>query len=383
MAISFYVHIPFCRRKCYYCDFNSYAGLEHLFKPYVKALSREISYLARLSGPEAGESLYFGGGTPSLLPSELVRAIVESVRENFGLLPGAEITLEANPGTVDKAFLEALLDIGINRLSLGAQSFNEDELSLLGRIHSPEEIEKAFMEAREAGFRNINLDLIYGLPAQSLDSWRTTLEKALELDPEHLSLYALTLEEGVPLAQKVASGELPAPDEDLAADMYCLAEELLEKAGYEHYEISNWAKPGFACRHNIRYWLNLPYFGFGAGAHSFQWGMRWQNVLDPREYISILSAPEATGFPSPVASEVEKITPTIEMAETIFLGLRLVKEGVSFERFYRRFGMDLRELYGSQIEELVELGLLEVDDERIRLSPRGRLLGNEVFQRFV
>lgn len=383
MPISFYVHIPFCRRKCYYCDFNSYAGLEHLFKPYIEALLREISCLANLYGPEAGESLYFGGGTPSLLPPELIRAVVEGLKENFGLLPGAEITLEANPGTVDKAFLEALLEIGVNRLSLGAQSFNEGELALLGRIHSPEEIEKAFREAREAGFGNVNLDLIYGLPAQSLDSWRVTLEKALELEPEHLSLYALTLEEGVPLAQRIASGELPAPDEDLAAEMYCLAEELLEKAGYEHYEISNWAKPGFACRHNIRYWLNLPYLGFGAGAHSFRGDMRWHNVLHPGEYIEILSAPEITGFPSPVACEVEKITPAIEMAETVILGLRLVKEGLSFERFYRRFGMDLRELYGPQIEELVELGLLEIDRERIRLSPRGRLLGNEVFQRFV
>lgn len=383
MPISFYVHIPFCRRKCYYCDFNSYAGLEHLFKPYVEALLREISYLACLSGPEAGESLYFGGGTPSLLPPELIQVVVEGLRENFGLLPGAEVTLEANPGTVDRAFLEALLDIGVNRLSLGAQSFNSDELALLGRIHSPEEIEKAFKEAREAGFGNVNLDLIYGLPAQSMDSWRITLEKALELEPEHLSLYALTLEEGVPLAQQIASGELPAPDEDLAAEMYCLAEELLEKAGYEHYEISNWAKPGFACWHNIRYWLNLPYLGFGAGAHSFWGSMRWHNVLDPKEYIRILSAPEIAGYPSPVAREVENITLAVEMAETVILGLRLVKEGLSFERFYHRFGVDPRELYGSRIEELVELGLLEIDRERIRLSPRGRLLGNEVFQRFV
>ncbi|MDW8102954.1 MAG: coproporphyrinogen III oxidase family protein, partial [Anaerolineae bacterium] len=227
------------------------------------------------------------------------------------------------------------------------------------------------------------LDLLYGLPTQSLDKWRITLEKALELEPEHLSLYALTLDENVPLAQWIASGKLPAPDEDLTADMYCLAEEMLEKAGYEHYEISNWAKPGFASRHNIRYWLNLPYLGFGAGAHSFWRGMRWHNVMAPEEYICILSSAEASGFPSPVAREVETITLRIEMAETIILGLRLVKEGLSFERFYNRFGQDLRELYGSQIEELVSLGLLEKDGERIRLSPRGRLLGNEVFQRFL
>ncbi len=383
MPISFYVHIPFCRSKCYYCDFNSYAGLEHLFQPYVEALSREISFMASLPDPEAGESLYFGGGTPSLLSPELIGSIIESVRENFGLLSTAEITLEANPGTVDRHSLEALLEKGINRLSLGAQSFHQDELSILGRIHGPEEIEQALREAREAGFGNVNLDFIFGIPGQTLDRWRATLEKALELEPEHLSLYALSLDENTPLARRIASGELPAPDEDLAADMYCLAEEMLGEAGYEHYEISNWAKPGFASRHNIRYWLNLPYLGFGAGAHSFRWGMRWHNILDPAEYISILSSPRLTGFPSPVACEVEHITPRIEMAETVILGLRLVKEGLSFERFRARFGRDLWEIYGPQIEELVELGLLEMDEERIRLSPRGRLLGNEVFQRFV
>ncbi len=383
MSISFYVHIPFCRKKCHYCDFNSYAGLEHLFRPYVEAVVREISWLARFPEPEEGESLYLGGGTPSLLPVELIGRILERIKEEFGLLPGAEVTLEANPGTVNRLYLEALLEKGVNRLSLGAQSFHQDELALLGRIHGPREIEQAFREAREAGFRNINLDLIYGLPGQSLVRWRASLEKALELGPEHLSLYALSLDESTPLAQRIASGELPPPDEDLAAEMYCLAEEMLEEAGYEHYEISNWAKPGFASRHNTRYWLNLPYLGFGAGACSFRWGMRWCNIPNPEEYIRSLSSPEFTGFPSPAAREVEQITPRIEMAETVILGLRLVKEGLSFERFRRRFGRDLREVYGPQIREMVEAGLLEEDRERIRLSPRGRLLGNEVFQQFV
>ncbi len=383
MPISFYVHIPFCRKKCYYCDFNSYAGLEHLFHPYVEALAREIAYMARLLEPEVGETLYLGGGTPSLLPVGLIRIVIESVRGNLGLLPGAEITLEANPGTVDRPYLEAMLELGVNRLSLGAQSFHQDELALLGRIHGPKEIIQTFREAREVGFRNINLDLIYGLPGQSVDKWLLTLERALELEPEHLSLYALSLDENTPLARRIASGELPVPDDDLAADMYCLAEEILEKAGYEHYEISNWAKPGFASRHNIRYWLNLPYLGFGAGAHSFSWGMRWQNVHDPTEYIRILSFPELTGFPSPVAREIEQITLQMEMAETVILGLRLVKEGVNFERFRSRFGLDLREIYRSQIEELVEMGLLVENEQGIRLSSRGRLLGNEVFQRFV
>lgn len=383
MAISFYVHIPFCRKKCYYCDFNSYAGLEGLFQPYIEAMAREISYLAQFPEPEAGETIYFGGGTPSLLSPELIGRVIESIKENFGLLSGAEITLEANPGTVARSSLEALLSMGVNRLSLGAQSFHEDELALLGRIHNSEEIKKAFQEAREAGFSNVNLDFIYGIPFQSLEKWRITLEKALELAPEHLSLYALTLEEGTSLAQKVALGEIPRPDEDLAADMYCLAEEMLEKAGYEHYEISNWAKPGFACRHNLRYWLNLPYLGFGAGAHSFRWGMRWHNILEPREYIRILSSPEIRGFPSPVACEVETITLPVEMAETVILGLRLVKEGLSFEEFRRRFGRDFWEIYGPQAEELLELGLLERSERGIRLSPRGRLLGNEVFQRFI
>ncbi len=367
--VGFYVHIPFCRAKCAYCDFNSYAGLESLFGDYVLALGREIQLVAgKLQ--LAADSIYLGGGTPTVLPATLLAAVLQACG------PADEITVEANPGTLIPAYLTHLLHQGVNRLSLGVQSFDDDLLHLLGRIHTADQARDNYRLARQAGFDNLNLDFIYALPGQTLHGWRKTLKEALALEPEHLSLYALALKEDTPLAARLACGELPPLDDDLAADMYLLAEEMLEAAGYLHYEISNWAKAGQWCKHNLKYWRNEPYLGFGAGAHSCFGGKRWANVIGPEEYLARLAEGQ-----SPIAN-TEEIDRGLEMAETMILGLRLL-EGMSFDDFRRRFDCDLEAVYGEALAELQEIGLLENDGSGVRLTGRGRLLGNEVFEKFL
>ncbi len=288
-VVSLYVHIPFCRSKCAYCDFNSYAGLEYLFEPYVQALAREIGLTGEGLSWQT-KTIYLGGGPPTVLPLSLLEKVLSALCQAFQVAADVEITVEANPGTVDSNYLTGLLNLGVTRLSLGVQSFDDGLLRLLERIHTAAEAVESYNLARQAGFANINLDLIYGIPHQTLEHWRTTLREAIHLQPDHLSLYALTLEEHTPLAQRVARGEIPHPDDDLAADMYILAEEVLAEAGYIHYEISNWAGPisniqsqisNHKCQHNLTYWRNQPYLGFGAGAHSYFGGRRWHNVLSP------------------------------------------------------------------------------------------------------
>jgi len=380
-AVSLYVHIPFCRAKCAYCDFNSYPGLDHLFEQYVRALQGEMRWVGWGRSLKVN-TIYLGGGTPTVLPLEFLGEFLDACREQFMIAEGAEITVEANPGTVDVSYLAGLLEMGVNRLSLGVQSFHDDELRLLGRIHTAAQAVETYRLAKRVGFDNVNLDLIYGLPRQTLTSWQTTLRQAIHLRPDHLSLYCLTVEEGTPLGECIVRGELPVPDPDLAAEMYTLAEETLDKAGYVHYEISNWAQPGHECRHNLTYWRNRSYLGLGAGAHSYFDKKRWHNVLSPAEYINQLEANWQGPFPSSVEG-VEEIDEPLEMTETMILGLRLVQEGEGLADFRGRFGRELMDLYGGQIEETEQAGLLEVEGERVRLTARGRLLGNEVFQRFL
>lgn len=373
-ALGLYVHIPFCQSRCRYCDFNTYAGLEGLFETYVLALIREIS----LAGPARVRTIYLGGGTPTVLPLSHLVQILDTIRTAFDVDPEAEISIEANPGTVDVGALSALRERGVNRLSLGVQSFLDDELRLLGRAHTAHQGAEAFAAARQAGFDNVGLDLIYGLPDQTPAAWLRSLERALSLEPEHLSLYALSVEAGTPLARAIDRGHLPAPEPDLAADMYQMAVDETARTGYLHYEISNWARSiAHRCNHSLRYWRNEPYLGLGAGAHSWQAGRRWVNAAAPGEYaFRIRDRGNAL-------AEEESIPPELEMDETMMMGLRLTVEGVPWERFYRRFGVDPRHRYESQISELADLGLLEVDDQRARLSPRGHLLGNQVFARFL
>jgi len=373
-SLGLYVHIPFCRAKCAYCDFNSYAGLEAWFDRHTDALIREIVQ----AGSAAVKTIYIGGGTPSVLPLSLLSQILDAARGAFNVEPGAEISIEANPGTTDTATLSGLRALGVNRLSLGVQSLNDEELKLLGRIHAAGEAVEAFGCARQAGFDNVNLDLIYGLPGQEVPSWRATLERALALQPEHLSCYALSVEGGTPLARAIARGELPEPDPDVAADMYELAEGILSTAGYVHYEISNWAAgSAFQCQHNLVYWRNEPYLGVGAGAHSWADGRRWANVASPVEYATRMLAEKSA------VAMAETIDHNLEIGETMMMGLRLLDEGVEHERFRTRFGMDLRRQFSAELEELEELGLIAVDAERVRLSECGRLLGNRVFAQFL
>ena len=389
---SLYFSVPFCRARCGYCDFNSYAGLEDLIAPYSRALAKEVDLLGRLC-PEAGApggraeagTIFFGGGTPSVMPLADLERVFAAVRRSFALSPGSEITLEANPGTVDGAYLAGLRALGVNRLSLGVQSTNADELALLGRIHTAEQAVEAVRLARGAGFDNLNLDLMMGLPAQSLSGWQTTLRQALELQPDHLSCYMLSLEDGTRLNADVQAGRLPAPDPDLAADMYEWTGETLEANGFVQYEISNWARGiDRACQHNLTYWRNRPYLGFGAGAHGCAAATRYSNVLTPQAFIERLEQGEPSVFPFSPAL-VEQIPVSLEDAigETLMLGMRLVEEGVSNETFEPRFGSSLRDKYGAVLKKLAAQGLVEWDGSRTRLTKRGRLLGNVVFREFV
>lgn len=374
-ALSLYIHVPFCRARCNYCDFNTYSGLESLFVPYVEAVCREIAYWGR---GLAAHTVYLGGGTPTVLPVPLLGRMLSACHRAFLLDEGCEVSCEANPGTVSFQSLCALRALGVNRLSLGAQSFAAVELRLLGRIHSADEIVESVAQARRAGFNSVGLDLMYGLPGQNVYSWQRSLSRALALEPEHLSLYCLTVEEGTPLWSALERGRLASPDPDLAADMYELAAERLRREGYLHYELSNWARrESLTCRHNLTYWRNRPYLGFGAGAHSFYEGCRRWNVARPEEYIA------RTWEPPAAVEGREEISPRLEMAETMILGLRLVGEGVNLTEFARRFGRTPQEMYPQEVESLRGLGLLEWDDERMRLTPRAWLIANEVFRQFV
>jgi len=384
-SLGLYIHIPFCQAKCAYCDFTSYAGLDSLFEPYVHALEVEMAWYGRRAIPEV-DTLYIGGGTPTVVSTDLLERVSKGVRRHFRVSSDAEIAMEANPGRVDCGKLEMLRTSGVTRLSLGVQSLDDEELALLGRIHTAAEAVASYWHARGAGFPAINLDLIYGLPGQGLGEWEKTLEEALSLGPDHLACYALTLEEGTPLANSVTAGDLPPPDDDLAAEMYELAEERLAQAGYYHYEISNWARsPAHISRHNMRYWRYGCYLGLGAAAHSFRQSFRWWNVPHPKTYIARLEAApsQLPGWESPARGAGEVISREVAMGDMVMLRLRLVEEGVSLADFAQRFGRSLASVYGEEIEALAEMGLLEILPERIRLTPRGRLLGNEVFQRFV
>ncbi|MFA5308930.1 MAG: radical SAM family heme chaperone HemW [Dehalococcoidales bacterium] len=372
--IALYIHVPFCCRKCRYCSFVSYAGRGVDMPLYLRALAAEMKQRA---GGERVRTIYLGGGTPSLLPADAIGGVLSLVDTLFTVDKDAEISMEANPGTVDGAYLATVRRLGINRLSLGVQSFSDAELTLLGRIHTAAQAVEAVRLARDAGFANINLDLIYGLPGQALADWRRSLEAALALAPEHLSLYALTLDEDTPLFREIQEGRLPEIDPDLAAEQYELAEDLLSADGYDHYEISNWARPGRACRHNLVYWNNEPYLGVGVAAHSCLDGRRFANDVSLDGYLQAFS-----GHALPTSALDEEITPALELAESAILGLRL-GQGLDLASLRRRFGVDVVSLYREPIAEMTAAGLLERYDGRLRLTRRGRLLSNEVFWRLL
>jgi len=390
---SLYLHIPFCVHRCGYCDFNTYAGLEALIPAYVGALRAEARQVAASAGERLPlHTVFFGGGTPSLLPVEALAGILETVAEAYDLLPGAEISLEANPGTVDLDYLRALRGLGVNRLSLGMQSAIPEELRLLERQHDYAAVVAAVEAARQAGFENLSLDLIFGLPEQPLENWAHSLELAIGLGPEHLSLYSLTIEEGTPFAHRVESGLMPEPDPDRAAEMYELAIERLGEAGHEHYEVSNWARRDgegrtLACRHNLQYWRNQPYLGLGAGAHGYMAEMRIANVRSPAAYVQRCQKGGKVAFPCSAATvSSRRIDKHTEMQETMMLGLRLVGEGVEAGAFQARFGTSIEAAFPKELERLLGKGLVAwTQDGRkaLRLTERGLLLGNQAFMEFV
>ncbi len=378
---SLYLHIPFCHTRCHYCDFNTYAGILPLREPYVKALLTEIELAGKIAQladgtPRRSRTIFFGGGTPSMLSVPQIKRLLDACFQAFMVDTDAEITLEANPGTLSQEQLEGLRAAGINRLSMGAQSFDADLLKTLGRIHSPEEITQAVHYARAAGFTSINLDFMFGLPHQTMQHWRATLDRALDLHPDHFSLYSLIIEEGTPFHTWAAEGSITPGDEDLCADMYEYADELLQKAGYVNYEISNWSLPGDHSRHNLTYWQNLPYIGMGAGAYSSIGNRRFSNERDPLAYIKQLKA----GRIPEVESEV--IAHEQAMAETAFLALRTAI-GLHLPTFEQRFDQPFAQFVGNRLRIVEEADLLEQENGWLRLSQHGRLLGNEVFLRLL
>jgi oxygen-independent coproporphyrinogen III oxidase len=391
---SIYIHVPFCHHRCAYCDFNLYADQPALHEPYAQAVAQEIAATAGRVGRVRVPTIYFGGGTPSRLPAEFIGGWLTAVRTFFEVDEEAEITLEANPNRQDagckmqaEEYFARLRAVGVNRISLGVQSSHADELHLLRRGHTFDEAVTMYRAARDAGFENINLDVIYGLPDQPIARWRETLQRTIDLRPDHLSAYSLQVEGGTALFNWVRDGKVPEPEDGTVAAMYELTQSMLAEAGFEHYEISNWASKMRDARgrmqtdrrsqHNLVYWRNEPYFGFGCGAHSSHAGQRYWNVLRPRDYMRAI---EAAG--EAVAGR-ETIERALEIGETLMLGLRLIDEGVDRARFADRFGVELDDVYGPVITRLIDQDLLEALPDRIRLTPRGRLLGNRVFAEFL
>lgn len=374
-----YVHIPFCRQKCFYCDFPSYAGRERYMEDYTGALCREISVRGSYYRQHWGKpaTIYLGGGTPSVLPAGLMARILGQIRKVF--LPegeAEEFTVECNPGTVEESYLVMLREQGVNRLSFGVQSFDDVLLRRIGRIHSGLQAIEAFQMARRAGFDNLSLDLMYGLPGQTLTQLQASVGQALALEPEHISIYGLQLEEGTAFARMQELGKLDLPDEDDAEAMYDYMTAFLPEKGYERYEISNFARKGFASRHNMSYWQDVPYLGLGAAAHSYLDGQRWAAVSDIAAYI------EAVKSGQTFLESEECSTPAIAMEEFCFLALRTAR-GISREKFQCKFGKALDDIYGRTMKELREKKLLSDDGHHVFLTSQGMKYGNLVFERFL
>lgn len=410
--VSLYLHLPFCVRKCRYCDFLSGPYDAAVRRRYLRALETEIQLSAETFSNErlSADTVFLGGGTPSLLDANELAHLMAVLSESFRILPGAEITMECNPGTVGREKLLAFREAGINRLSIGVQSFRDEELKLLGRIHTAEEARQCVLDARWAGFDNISLDLISALPGQNIDQWMESLREAVALAPEHISAYSLILEDGTPLKEAALEGKLPRlPDEDEDRKMYHETRSFLAEHGYHRYEISNYAKKGFESRHNSGYWTGHPYLGFGIGAASFYAGCRWSHTRSMTSYLqalenagasagaltksdgeSLSSAEKATGHRCQEYAEVlesiyeekEILSEKDQMAEFMFLGLRRM-QGVSEAEFLRRFGRTMEEVYGPVLKRYQELHMLQREGGRIFLTERGIDVSNAVMADFL
>jgi len=376
---ALYLHIPFCCSKCHYCSFSSCAGAQDLYGPYADALIMELSSIVEQGGATSAlglKTLFLGGGTPTCLPSGLLQRIIHSAVDLFGVVPGAEISVEANPGTVDARYLELLLAAGVNRLSLGVQSFDNSELALIGRIHTGQEACSAIKAARLAGFTNINLDLMYGLPGQSPSSWQHSLEKGLSLKPQHLSLYQLTIEPDTPFHALLHNNTIKLPAEDDILAMDAITDLLSSAAGLHQYEISNYAARGYQCRHNINYWLNNDYLAAGASAVSCRLGLRERRVADPRQYIRRINQQES------VVIELEKLSWEDSFRETVIMGLRMV-QGISYTALNERYGIDIKAYYGTVLKKLLDSGFVECTATHFRLTGKGWPLANQIMAELV
>jgi len=369
-----YVHIPFCLHRCHYCDFNTYEGLDALHGPYVDALVAEIERWDGVTGPAT--SVFFGGGTPTLLAPGQLGRILEAVGKRVGLASDAEVTTEVNPETVDESAFAALLDAGFNRFSVGIQSLAPRVLERLGRTHSARRALDALDAARRAGAEDLSADLIYGSPWERPDDWRRSLVGVVEAGTDHVSAYALTIEEGTPLHTLVATGRVPDVDGDVQAERHALAEDHLGAAGFERYETSNWARPGRASRHNVLYWSAGDYLGFGAGAHAHVGGRRWWSQRLPRDFIASVTADDTT------EAGHEQLESHERGSEALMLGLRL-RSGVDIEAFARRFGDDCLAERSTIIDELIEAGLLERAGRYLRVAESASFLADDVVCRLL
>ncbi|MFT5193336.1 MAG: oxygen-independent coproporphyrinogen-3 oxidase [Cellvibrionaceae bacterium] len=392
--VSLYLHIPFCTYRCSYCDFNTYTTLGDVQSEYADALAAEVAYAGQAGqlgqNKKKVQTIFFGGGTPSVMSHADLSKIFDSINQNFDIDADAEITLETNPETIDLDYMRGLNALGVNRISFGAQSALTEDLAVLGRQHSFDTVVTGVDLARQSGIDNLSIDLIYGVPGQTVASIEKTLDAVLPLGLPHLSLYCLTVEPGTPLHREVNSGRIPPPDPDLAADQYDAVSERLDKAGMNHYEISNWAISEHESRHNLAYWYNAEYLGLGAGAHGHAGGHRYHIVRRPRTYIRRMTenSGEQLAYPlTPAVAENNVIDPTDEIADTIIMGLRLLKEGLNSDQFSARFGVPIQEMHGETISDLIELGLLTWQDgangQALLLTEKGRFISNQVFHRFI
>lgn len=371
--LGIYIHIPFCKRKCAYCDFISFSGHQKLIEPYINSLIREIKNYKTEKEKYVIKTIYFGGGTPSFIESKYIVDILSNIKKKFNVLENAEITIEANPGTVDEQKLKDYYNAGINRISFGLQSTRSELLKLVGRIHSYSSFLEAYNLARKIGFKNINIDLMIGLPVQILEDVQKDLEKIIELKPEHISVYSLIVEEGTRIEEKIKNKELYLPSEELERKMYWEVKRKLEEAGYIHYEISNYSKPSFESKHNMSCWNQEEYLGFGLAAHSYINNKRYSNTIDFDEY-----------FDWPENSKIihEKQTKEDKQKEFMLLGLRKI-EGIKISDFKNKFVENPIYLYRESLNKLVTQELIEIDIDNIKLTRRGIDLANLVWEEFI
>jgi oxygen-independent coproporphyrinogen-3 oxidase len=374
--LSLYIHIPFCKSKCFYCDFNSFVCRDDIIPAYFNALKKEISLYGDILGNYRINTVFIGGGTPSYVSAHNIYEIMQMVNQLYYIDEKAEITLEANPGTLSHEKLVAYKMLGINRLSIGLQAIQNSLLKELGRIHTVEEFADNYNLCRKIGFTNVNIDLIFGIPGQSIDDWIGTINYIRELKPSHISAYSLKIEEGTVLGDRFQKGDLELVDDTDDRLMYKIAVENLKEEGYRHYEISNFAKKGFECRHNLVYWKEHEYVGIGAGAHSFINSERYNNACDLKEYIKSL------GMDKLPKENMELISERDKMCEFMMLGLRLI-EGVDTKEFRDRFGEDVFKVFETEIFNITNKGLAVLKDNFLKLTPLGLDIANQAFMEFV